>query len=70
MYVSILYRATYLIVHPTVFSNGFSEGQLRDIDRGFPPDSHPYTEEYDYLSDSDLEGGVLSLQGGGRGTSR
>ncbi|KAF9642810.1 hypothetical protein BDM02DRAFT_3273313 [Thelephora ganbajun] len=38
-----------------VFSDAFSEGQMRDIDGGFPSDSHPYTEYYDYLSDSDLE---------------
>jgi len=38
-----------------VFSDGFSEGQTRDIDEEFPSDSHPYTEYYDYLSDSDLE---------------
>ena len=38
-----------------MFSDTFSEGQTRDINGGFPPDSHPYTEEYDYLSDSDLE---------------
>ena len=30
---------------------------MRDIDGGFPTDSSPYTEEYDYLSDSDLEDG-------------
>ena len=41
MYVTILYRAAYLIVHPTVFSNGFLEGQSKDIDRGFPSDSIP-----------------------------
>ena len=41
MYVTVLYRATHLIVYPTVFSNGFSEGQLRDINRGFPSDSIP-----------------------------
>jgi len=28
---------------------------MKDIDGGFPSDSHPYTEDYDYLSDSDLE---------------
>ncbi|KAF9650014.1 hypothetical protein BDM02DRAFT_1689797 [Thelephora ganbajun] len=39
----------------TLFSDAFSEGQTRDIDGGFPSDSHPYTEYYDYLSDSDLE---------------
>jgi len=40
-----------------VFSDGFSEGQTRDINGGFPSESHPYTEDYDYLSDSDLEDG-------------
>jgi len=38
-----------------VLSDGFSEGQTRDINRGFPSDSRPYTDDYDYLSDSDLE---------------
>lgn len=38
-----------------MFSDGFSEGQIRDINEGFPSDSSPYTESYDYLSDSDLE---------------
>ena len=38
-----------------MFSDGFSEGQTRDIDGGFPSDSYPYTDDYDYLSDSDLE---------------
>jgi len=38
-----------------VFSDSFPEGQARDINEGFPSDSHPYTEHYDYLSDSDLE---------------
>lgn len=28
---------------------------MRDINEGFPPDSTPYTEYYDYTSDSDLE---------------
>ena len=40
-----------------MFSDGFSEGQLRDINEEFPSDSNPYTEYYDYLSDSDLEDG-------------
>jgi len=40
-----------------VFSDGFSEGQTRDINGEFPTDSYPYTEHYDYLSDSDLEDG-------------
>lgn len=38
-----------------MFSDGFSEGRTRDISGGFPSDSHPYTDHYDYLSDSDLE---------------
>ena len=38
-----------------MFSNEFLEGQIRDINEGFPPDSLPYPESYDYLSDSDLE---------------
>ena len=36
-----------------MFSDAFSEGQLRDINEEFPADSS--TEVYDYLSDSDLE---------------
>jgi len=40
-----------------VFSDGLSEGRTRDINEGFPFDSDPYTEHYDYLSDSDLEDG-------------
>ena len=28
---------------------------MRDISEEFPPDSLPYTDSYDYLSDSDLE---------------
>ena len=37
-----------------MFSDAFSEGQLRDINEEFPAGS-PTTEVYDYLSDSDLE---------------
>ena len=44
-----------LTVGSEVFSDAFSEGQTRDINEGFPSDSHLYTEDYDYLSDSDLE---------------
>ena len=53
--MTTLYLVTNLTIHLEVFSGGFSEVQLRDIDGGFPPDSHPYTEDYDYFSDSDLE---------------
>lgn len=28
---------------------------MKDIDDEFPPNSRPYNDEYDYLSDSDLE---------------
>ena len=38
-----------------MFSDGFSEGQTRDINEGFPSDSFLYTDHFDYLSDSDLE---------------
>ena len=38
-----------------MFSEGFSEGQTKDINDGFPLDSQSYTEDYDYESDSDLE---------------
>ena len=38
-----------------MFSDAFLEGQTRDINGEFPSDSHPYTEHYDYQSDSDLE---------------
>ena len=55
--MTTLYPVIYLTIHPKVFSGGFSEVTLRDIDGGFPPDSHPYTEDYDYFSDSDLEDG-------------
>ena len=38
-----------------MFSEGFSEGQTKNINDGFPLDSQSYTEDYDYTSDSDLE---------------
>ena len=38
-----------------MFSGRFSEGQILDINEGFPSDSLPYNDSYDYLSDSDLE---------------
>ena len=40
-----------------MFSDAFSEGQKKDISGGFPSGSDPYTEHYDYPSDSDLEDG-------------
>jgi len=40
-----------------MFSDGLSEGRARDIDGGFPFDSRPYADDYEYLSDSDLEDG-------------
>ncbi|KAF9650003.1 hypothetical protein BDM02DRAFT_1689338 [Thelephora ganbajun] len=48
----ILHTVPYL---STLFSNAFSERETGDINGGFPSDSHPYTEDYDHLSDSDLE---------------
>ena len=41
-----------------MLSDAFSEGQARDINGEFPSNSDPYTEHYDYLSDSDLEEGT------------
>lgn len=38
-----------------MFLNEFLEGRIQDINEGFPPDSLPYAESYNYLSDSDLE---------------
>ena len=38
-----------------MFSDGFSEGRTRDINEEFPPESFPYTDHYDYISDSDLD---------------
>lgn len=50
-----LRKIVSLITRPEVFSDGFSEGQVTDINEGFPSDAVPRTEYYDYLSDSDLE---------------
>lgn len=36
---------------------------MKDINDGFPPDSHSYTEDYDYMSDSDLEDEPFSEEG-------
>lgn len=38
-----------------MFSDAYSEGQKKNINDTFPPELCPYTEDYDYLSDSDLE---------------
>lgn len=38
-----------------MLSDEFSEGRIRKINGSFPSDSCPYTEDYGYLSDSDLE---------------
>ena len=38
-----------------VFSDRFSEGTLKNLREGFPSDEEPYTDSYDYLSDSDLD---------------
>lgn len=39
----------------SVFSNGYSEGEMKDINEGFPSDTPHFADDYDYLSDSDLE---------------
>lgn len=38
-----------------VFSERFSEGEFKNLRDGFPSDEQPYTDFYEYLSDSDLE---------------
>jgi hypothetical protein len=38
-----------------VFSNPFREGQIGNIDDRFPSNYHPYIDDYEYPSDSDLE---------------
>jgi hypothetical protein len=40
-----------------VFSDEFTEGRQHDVYGGFPADSQHYTDDYRYLSDSDLEDG-------------
>ncbi|KAI1796418.1 hypothetical protein LXA43DRAFT_879681 [Ganoderma leucocontextum] len=39
----------------TFLTKGFLESGITDMDAPFPSDRQPYTEEYDYASDSDLE---------------
>ncbi|KAF9779896.1 hypothetical protein BJ322DRAFT_349753 [Thelephora terrestris] len=39
----------------SLFSERFSEGESKDIRDGFPSDEQPYTDTYEYLSDSDLD---------------
>ena len=39
-----------------VLSSGFAEtSNIVSFDAGFPSDQDPYTDEYDYESDSDLD---------------
>ena len=45
----------WAVYHLEAFSDAFPEGQLKDIIKGFPSNSHPSTERYDYPFDSDLE---------------
>ena len=52
---STFHDITPLTLCLEVFSDGSFEGQTRDLEGGFPSDSDPYTEHYDYWSDSDLE---------------
>lgn len=39
----------------SVFSNGYSEGEMKNLNEGFPSDTPHFAADYDYLSDSDLE---------------
>lgn len=38
-----------------VFSGRFSEGEFKNLRDDFPSDEQPYTDSYEYLSDSDLD---------------
>jgi len=38
-----------------VFSDRFSEGVLKNLRDGFPSNEEPYTDSYEYSSDSDLD---------------
>ena len=49
-----------------MFSDGFSEGETRDINEEFPLGSNSYTEDYDYMSDSDLGDEGEPHEGGSR----
>lgn len=50
---SVLKKVDYF---DKLLSNGFAESNDRtSLDAGFPGDKDPYTDEYDYESDSDLE---------------
>ena len=44
-----------MLRHLVVFSDRFSEGALKNLRDGFPPDEEPYTDSYEYSSDSDLD---------------
>lgn len=46
-----------------MLSNGFAESKGRaSIDAPFPEDQAPFTDEYDYESDSDLEDDEVAVQ--------
>ena len=45
----------HVLRHLAVFSDRFSEGTLKNLKDGFPPDEEPYTDSYEYPSDSDLD---------------
>jgi len=45
----------YALCRLAVFSDGFSEGALKNLKDGFPSSEVPYTDSYEYLSDSDLD---------------
>jgi hypothetical protein len=49
----ILFQVSLIL--PKVLSDGFQDGVKKDLRAGFPEDQIDYTDDYDYLSDSDLE---------------
>ena len=57
VYCDLLYRLV-------VFSDGFSEGTSKNLRDGFPSDEEPYTDSYEYLSDSDLDEAERYIEAG------
>lgn len=42
-----------------VLAEGFSEGAIADLALGFPQDKASYRDDYEYISDEDLEDEIL-----------
>lgn len=51
-----------LIDDPPVFSSGFSEAAIKNMNAGFPVDEKPHLENYDYETDSDLDESIPAVE--------